>query len=182
MIRIRFFGELIQNAFFGRTVTEYNSFVHPYMMCKTNMLLLSRVTSPHRDLKLFSSLLFSSLLFSHRQIRQATTHHCLFKGILHMILLKATFHVTQKISADLACERSEGSECGASTHAKNKKCLCVRLWKGDLFRSARSSFFFLSSFFFSQPESCLKFIFLWEDTLFFLRVEGPLGRKKTNKN
>ena len=28
-------------------------------------------------------------------------------------------------------------------HAINKKVLCVRLWKGDLFLSARSSFFFL---------------------------------------
>ena len=46
---------------------------------------------------------------------------------------------------------------GFSTHANNKFFLCVRLWK---FRSARSSFFILLSFFFSHPESCLKICFL----------------------
>ena len=46
---------------------------------------------------------------------------------------------------------------GFSTHANNKFFLCLRLWK---FRSARSSFFILLSFFFSHPESCLKICFL----------------------
>ena len=50
---------------------------------------------------------------------------------------------------------------GVSTHASDKKFLCVRLSKGICFcrRVLLSSFFLLPSFFFSHRESCLKMKF-----------------------
>ena len=44
-----------------------------------------------------------------------------------------------------------------STHANDENVLCVRLWKTTCFcRRVLLSFFLLSAFFFSHPESCLK--------------------------
>ena len=61
--------------------------------------------------------------------------------------------------------------------------------EGDLFLSARSSFFFLSSFFllsffFSHPESCLKIEILGRksDVLGRPREGGPGGNEKNEKN
>ena len=66
------------------------------------------------------------------------------------------------------------SERGVSTHANNKKFLCVRLRKGTCFgrRVLLSSFFLLSSsFFFSHPES-------WEKCLFpHYKVEEQPSKK-----
>ena len=68
-----------------------------------------------------------------------------------------------------------------STHANNKKFLCVRLWKGTRFcrRVLFSSFFFLS-FFFSHPESRLriKIVVGKNDVLGRGRVEARGGKQK----
>ena len=66
-------------------------------------------------------------------------------------------------------------------HAREKHKVPVRaIVEGDLFLSARSSFFLLLSFFFSHPESCLKIqIFCSKKRCF--RRRGGEGRKNEEK-
>ena len=74
-----------------------------------------------------------------------------------------------------------------STRANNKKILCVRLWKETCFcRRVLLPPFFLSFFFFSHPESCLKIeIFGRSDVLGGaqgrLRSPGRGGEKRENE-
>ena len=71
------------------------------------------------------------------------------------------------VRASVVRSRSEGFP----TLAINKKVLCVRLWKGDLFLSARSSFLFLSSSSLTQNRA-FKLRFEKEKAMFFGRGMG----------